>query len=82
MTERRRAGKRIRGGAGRSLLARLRPDARARLLRREVGTPAPKAKPRTLHEVTLHGLVAQCSTCDWRGAADEFVAHVFGRATA
>jgi hypothetical protein len=31
-----------------------------------------------MHDVVMRGIVAACTKCEWRGAADEAVAHVFG----
>jgi hypothetical protein len=79
----------VRGGLGRSLLARLRPDARIEYLRsldpgahsRYRGGLAVRTSPRDgppMHDVVISGIVAACTKWEWRGTADEAVAHVFG----
>jgi hypothetical protein len=89
MKPRRRGGTRVRGGAGRRLISRLSPAARHEYLRRLRGDErqaviaaanprAPEPLAAVMHEVVVHGIVAACTKCDWRGAADEAVSHIFG----
>jgi hypothetical protein len=74
---RRRGGNRTRGGVGRSLLARLRPNARDRMSRHLVAERVAATAQLNRHDVSVARGIAEC-VCGWTGNQEEVVSHLFG----